>query len=190
MNYELFGLCINGVLTLITLGIAITGLVQALAAKESNATAKTAAEFAEKALKTTERADILLNGAQINLPMSNVFDGHSWVGLQFKNFGRTRANRVKFDCTLVFAGMPDQAAPELPEMVVASGDTPTVTFDRFIEFMNLETFTKVVRMQILLQFVATVSYDDVFGNHHTSYAKGTLKDPVRRLFSVDETRAD
>jgi len=170
MNYELLGLCINGVLTLITLGIAVTGLVQALAAKESNATAKTAAEFAEKALKTT--------------------DGHSWVGLQFKNFGRTRANSVKFDCTLVFPGMPDQAAPELPEMVVAAGDTPTVSFDRFIQFMNLETFTKVVRMQIPLHFIAKVSYDDVFGNHHSSYAKGSLKDPVRRLFSVDETRAD
>jgi len=152
--------------------------------------ARKSAEFAELATKVSERADILLDGVQIMLPPDNMFSGRSWVQLRFKNFGRTRANNVAFKCSLIIPGLPDGSAPALPEMVLGAGDSQNVPFQPFIEFLTEATFRDIANNAIKLRFEAIATYADVFGKQHKTRATGTMTDPVKRLFSIDENSAD
>jgi hypothetical protein len=181
----------SAILALITFGIAWTALVQAKAAKVSAETAISSARFAERATVLTERADVLLEMIGIQLPQNNVYDGNSWVVLQFKNFGRTRAKGVRFECHLICYDMPTgkDAAP-LPEIVLGPGVSQTVGFEPFNKWLTLGTFNAIMEGKETLKFTATAVYEDVFGDRHTTECKGLLAEPMKRLFKIDVHRAD
>src|SRR5271165_405125 len=62
-HYVLWGIGINALLTLVTLAIAIAGIVQAIASKSSADVTQPATRFTETTVKNSERAEVLASEA-------------------------------------------------------------------------------------------------------------------------------
>ena len=83
---------------------------QAAATETAANAAKKSAEVAEMALRLGERADVLLNAVALtNDPevlSSNIpINPHCRVNMEFKNFGRTRAQNVRCLIGLIIPGV-------------------------------------------------------------------------------------
>jgi hypothetical protein len=168
-----------------------TGVVAWLAKGQASA-AKNSAATAEKALRLTERADVLLEGASmIYDPLTNKLDGNSRVALRFKNFGRTRANKVIIQADLIFPDdvqMTRGKAPPSPVIVLGAGGEQSVPFQKFRDALNKTTFEGIANGMIKLRFTASVTYEDVFGSAHSCLYTGTFLPPDR--FNIDENLSD
>ena len=105
-------------LTVATFLIAIYAAIQARAAKRS-------ANAYEQTVRLTERADVLLNRAGFDTPS---LSGASRVIFTFKNFGRTRANNVRFAMSVTIPEFSDYPPNELPELLIGAGDTQEFVF--------------------------------------------------------------
>jgi hypothetical protein len=97
--------------------------------------ARKSAEVAEMALKLAERADVLLNAASLTLVDSagiprTAVNPYSRVTLEFKNFGRTRAQNVRCLIGLIIPGVPESVPPQEP-FILGPGGTQSVTFHHF-----------------------------------------------------------
>jgi hypothetical protein len=108
------------------------GAFQAVQARNAVEEARRAARNAEDVVRLTERADILVDGISFH-PGSRLDGGDSSVAIAFKNFGRTRANNVRFDVRLIIPDAPNEPTV-LGPMILAAGDSQTVAFQPFIEF--------------------------------------------------------
>ena len=162
----------------------------AKAAKQSADTSEQSAVFAKQALKTCERADILLDGVSIEFPPNND-PGDARLVLRFKNFGRTRAKDVSFQAKMIIPETPNSwssPAIPLPIMVMASGQEQFMYFMRFREFLNKPTFERIRKGELPLRFESWVVYRDVFGDAFTTRDVGLL-DPNTFTFRVEEQSA-
>jgi hypothetical protein len=171
---------------LLTGGITLCSFFATLAARKSANAAVKAANTAEKALKLSERADVLLEGASIRMGITQKVDGDSQVILSFRNFGRTRAQNVRFDISLEIPGVPKSIPPQA-SITVGAGDTRKLCFPRFAEFLTKETAEGISRGDIPLGFRGIVTYKDAFDDPHTFQCGGTL-DHITRIFRMDEHR--
>lgn len=168
-------------LTLATLAIAVYAAIQARAAKQS-------AINEERAVRLTERADVLVEGVSIVRPENNPFFADGRVKLKFRNFGRTRANNVKASISIsVPDAVPISPAP-LPLMVLAAGGSVTVPFDYFEKWLTKETMQTIIDGRAQLRFDATITYTDVFGFPHTTECGGVWI-PSDRVFCLEYNRA-
>jgi hypothetical protein len=87
--------------------------------------AKKSAEVAEAALKLSERADVLLNHATFS--HGTVLSGKdSKVVIEFKNFGRTRAQNAKLSLNLLVEGVPPTNCERMPSITMGAGKTQFV----------------------------------------------------------------
>jgi hypothetical protein len=152
--------------------------------------AKKSADFAELATKLAECADVLLLRVGIVLnPRTQRLDGDAHVELEFKNFGRTRADDTRFTVSLQLPDVPDDdAIPEKIAVIMGAGDTQIVGFHRFREWLTQETFDKFLRGEIVLRFSARAAYDDVFGESHSAQFSAYF-DHRTRVFRVAENKA-
>jgi hypothetical protein len=147
--------------------------------------ARKSAEISEMGLKLAERADVLLNavGLTTNIPgisSNNPINPFSQVDMEFKNFGRTRAENVRCLIGLIIPGVPDSVPPQEP-FVLGPGGTQRVKFQTFKETLTQETFEQIAKGAISLRFAGQVIYDDIFGESHTFYCSGIL-DPRTGTF--------
>jgi hypothetical protein len=166
-------------LTVATFLIAIYAAIQARAAKRS-------ANAYEQTVRLTERADVLLNRAGFDTPS---LSGASRVIFTFKNFGRTRANNVRFAMSVTIPELDDYPPHELPEMPIGAGDTQDVVFMKMSEWLTKETFDKIARGETTLRFKGSASYTDVFGRMHTTTCSGALNKRTF-TFGVEKNQAD
>jgi hypothetical protein len=152
--------------------------------------AKKSADFAEVATTLAERADVLLlRVSVVPSPRTQRFDGDAYVEMEFKNFGRTRANNNRFAVSLQLPDVPnDDAVPDNVAVIIGAGDTQIVGFHRFREWLTQETFDKFLRGEAILRFSAKVTYDDVFGKSHFAQFGGYFDHRVR-MFRVQENDA-
>jgi hypothetical protein len=148
--------------------------------------AERSAVFAQMAVKTSERADILLDGASIKLPFSRVFDGNARLVLIFKNFGRTRGTTTSSGVSLIIPNLPIKTPVfELPSTVVGSGKEMIVSFDAFRIFLDKPTFIGIRQGTIPLRFESWLVYRDVFGGSYTTRNVGIF-DPRTFAFRLEE----
>jgi hypothetical protein len=164
----------NWTLVLVTLGAVLAALGTLADLKEQTAAAKRSAEFAQKAVVVSERADILLDAASIVPLLANGIIGpDSRLKLQYKNFGRTRARDVRFKVQMEIPAINlPNAVQEHPPMVMGAGQDQTITFQTFRECLTEITFKQIVQGKIELRFIALVTYEDVFGGLHTTRDAG------------------
>ena len=166
--------------------MALCSLVAALATRRSANAAVKAANTSEMALKLSERADILLEGASVLAGVTQKVDQDSQVVMGFRNFGRTRAQNVRFEISLEIPGVPNSIPPQAP-ITIGAGETQSLCFPRFAEFLTRETGEGIARGKIPLKFRGSVTYDDVFEDPHTFRCGGTF-DHRTGTFRMDEHR--
>lgn len=164
-----------------SLVLAITAWIQAKAARRS-------ADNDERAVRLTERADVLLES--ISLSTVQQLSPQTQFILRIKNFGRTRANNVKTTFYVGDPGTPVSLPPGPPTTtVLGAGDGQNVPLPQLGQFLTAPTFNGVASGQIPLRVYGTIAYTDVFGDRHTVNCKGTFE-AADRNFSVDENRVD
>jgi hypothetical protein len=169
----------NLLLTLTTLIIAVYAVRQANAAKKS-------ADTYERTVKLTERADVLLDAAGLD---TNDLGAPSRIRLRFKNFGRTRANKVHFRMIATIPELGDYPPNPLPTLPLGPGDTHDVVFMKMSEWLTKETFERILSGATTMRFQGTVTYLDVFEEGHTTACSGTFN-PRTLTFGVEENKAD
>ena len=144
-----------------------------------------AAELAENALHLTERADILVAGVPISTHPE--FNGESVIAIVFKNFGRTRGNRVETNVRLLYVPeielLNGGPRPTLAA-VLGAGDTLTSTFQPMRKCLNKATFGRIIGEDLVLRFEAEVVYFDVFDKRHRTKCSGTFM-PNNCSFRID-----
>ncbi|HLW52955.1 MAG TPA: hypothetical protein VKW06_08930 [Candidatus Angelobacter sp.] len=165
--------------TRITRRLAQVATVTADAAKDS-------AEIAKKALHLAERADIALEAA--GLSTGQEIGKSTEVVLRFKNFGRTRANDVTFKVALTAPGVPESTST-LGPLILAAGAEQSVTFNRLVDWLSGETFSRINTGQDIMCFAGDVTYRDVFGVPHTTKYSGTFL-PRTRTFMIGDNQGD
>ena len=163
--------------------------IAAKAAKQSAEVSERSATFAQQALKTCERADILLESAGIEYPPNND-PGDASLVLKFKNFGRTRAKEVSFKASMIIPDTPSSSSPALPLPIItmASGQEQFVRFQTFREFLTKPTFEKIRKGDLPLRFESWIVYRDAFGDAFTTRDVGIL-DPRTFTFKLEEQNA-
>jgi hypothetical protein len=158
-------------------------------AKESAGAATKSAQFAEKAARLTERADVLLDAAGIVNDERGRLGPHSRVSITIRNFGRTRAVNSKIDVRLVVAGAPDTLANPLPETVLGAGSSQTITFSTFGSCLTQNIFGDIFTGKAAMHIEGTISYEDVFGDKHTTKINALFNHEFR-VFVVVHNKAD
>jgi hypothetical protein len=163
---------------------------QAAATETAANAAMKSAGVAEMALKLAERADVLLNAASLTVDPTVVStDGpinpYSRVSLELKNFGRTRAQNVMCRIGLVIPGVPESVPPRDP-FILGPGGKQSVLFQTFKATLTKKTYEDIASGVIDLKFAGTVSYEDIFGESHTTTYKGLL-DPKTGHFLLGDT---
>jgi hypothetical protein len=165
---------------------ASAATVSAKAARESADTARATAELAETALHLTERADILIDGVTVST--SPAFTGDTVFRIVFKNFGRTRGNRVEISSRLLFVPeiklIVEDNRPKILAAVLGAGKTLTSAFQFMRECLTEETFERIAQGELVLRFEAEVLYFDVFDKRHHTKCSGTFM-PEACGFRVD-----
>jgi hypothetical protein len=152
--------------------------------------AKKSAEVAEMALKLAERGDVLLNAVSLTMDPTVVSTNtaihpYSRVSMEFKNFGRTRAQNVRCLIGLVIPGVPETVPPREP-FILGPGATQLLTFETFKATLTQKTYEDIASGVIDLKFAGTVSYEDIFGESHTITCRGLL-DPKTGRFLLGDT---
>jgi hypothetical protein len=149
--------------------------------------AKKSADVADSSLKLAERADVLLDACSV---VGELLDGKDFrVVLQFKNFGRTRAQEVKLTLHLPIEGVPLTSHEFVPAVTMGPGETKNISSQPFIDFLNEETARAILSQRIPLKFEGGATYKDVFDRPHKSRYTGTY-DWGTRCFHIDSQDAD
>lgn len=141
------------------------------------------ANTAREALENTERADILPGTAQIPLPI----DQDSQLGITFNNFGRTRAKNAVFKMTVATSEerLPEQV---MGPVLVGPMDHKTIRTSPLGNAFSPETIAGIVNGTIVLEFIASVTYEDIFGKGHETSSGGELI-PASGAFKITTMQA-
>jgi hypothetical protein len=163
---------------------------QAAATETAANAAKKSAEVAEMALRLGERADVLLNAVALTmdpevLSTNIAINPHCRVNMEFKNFGRTRAQNVRCLIGLIIPGVPETVPPREP-FILGPGATQLLTFESFARTVTQKTYEDIAHGVIDLKFAGTVTYEDIFGESHTITCTGLL-DPKTGRFLLGDT---
>jgi hypothetical protein len=150
--------------------------------------AKKNSEIAEMAVKLSERADVLVQSAALD-PGQTISGGDSRVVIRYKNFGNTRATNSALSMNLLIEGVPATNSGRIPPITMGAGDEQTISSERFIAFLNLETAKKVLSGQTALRFETQALYQDVFGGAHRTFCAGTF-DARTRGFEINKQETD
>jgi hypothetical protein len=158
--------------------------IAALAAKKS-------AEVSEKALKLTQRADLLLDASSIVGP-SGKFPGvvaSSCVVTNFKNYGPTRADNVVFKVNLDIPGVPN-AEQSLGPGVLGAGDIQAIRFASFGDFLSGATMSDINTGKCVMRIKGIVTYSDVFGEPHEFFVNSRYNARTRTFRAQEQQNTE
>jgi hypothetical protein len=117
--------------------------------------AANAAEFAEKALHLTERADVLVARAERGI-------GYQWI-VVFKNYGRTRAGSLEIVLQCNICGEQQERPLVVDSLVLAPGEEYTIESPPPFQWASQEAIDGYSAGNGVLGFEAIIRYSDVFG---------------------------
>jgi hypothetical protein len=161
---------------------------QTVAVKISADAAKKSAELAEASLKLVERADILLEAVSL-------IDGQTLGGkdarvvLKFKNFGRSIAQDVQLKFNLVADGLPESNCERIPPISMGTGESKTISSQRFVEFMTEPLARQIFSGEIAFKFEAEARYKDIFENQRRSIYTGTWE-MTTNMFQINKQQTE
>jgi hypothetical protein len=151
--------------------------------------AKKSADVAELALKSAERADVLLDSVglidEVDYDISTPQGYGTQVALAFANLGRTRANDAMFEARLEIPGVPI-TEQKLGPVVVGPGAKQAIKFNPFGTFLTQETGQGILNGTISMRFRAEVTYTDMFNESHASKHLGVFNAKTRTFFIEPE----
>lgn len=189
IDYAKWGFLVSVVVAATGLVVAIASLIQAKAAKESADEARVATQFAEKTVKASERADVLLEEAKFEGTLNGSVGKHSWIQLRFKNFGRTRAKNVVIEAHMIIqkSSMSEVADKvKFGPVTLGPGQDKVINLQKFHQaFMSPEQVLHSVG-DGTLRFYATVLYEDVFCSTYCPQFIGSYN-PQTDSISIDQT---
>jgi hypothetical protein len=144
------------------------------AASNSADAAKASSKTAEKALRLTERADILLEAIEVTGQPR--LSGDSAVIAVFRNYGRTRGDRAQATARVFLSGealAQDVESPQpTPIRILGPGNSMRVGLHRFHDWMSEEGFQAMLDGRATLRFEVEVVYWDVFQDPHRTKCLG------------------
>jgi len=152
--------------------------------KAADAAAKSA-DVADLALKLAERADILLLNAGFSYEegLVSVLRDSS-IFITFENLGRTRANHVRFDTTLVVEGIFQENFGVGP-IAIGPGQSRKVVLRRLQRLFPDDVVARVLSGGVPMYFTGVLTYEDVFQYTHTLEYKGIF-DPLSAGFLMED----
>lgn len=186
--FTLFLVIVGSVAMWVALTTLRTIKRQTKAAETAANAAKKSADTGEMALRLSERADVMLDSAGVSTGQQKITP-ESRVLLQFKNYGRTRANNVRFNFSVTIPDLPDSESLPLPPIPIGARDTQQIFFRMFREWVTKDTFLSILNGKTKVRFSGTLAYDDVFGQSHTVKCSGILLSHSG-TFMVEENSAD
>jgi hypothetical protein len=135
------------------------------------------AETADLALRLAERADILLVSAEFLYEEGVVaILRDSSIVISFSNFGRTRANKVRFNTTLVVTGVFEEKFSVGP-VAIGPGQNRKVVLRRLQKLFPENVVAGVLSGILRMYFTGTAIYEDVFSEPHTIDYIGVFDPP-------------
>lgn len=144
------------------------------AAKTSAVAAQTSAANDERAVRLTQRADVLIEDFEVRKHSSQSIIGRdTQFVIHFKNFGPTRASEVSTDFSAEIPEAKKMVAtnpvlkPPITPIVYGAGDKKNVTFNRLCECYDDKTIDKIIDGSFSVHLFGTIKYRDVFGANHT-----------------------
>jgi hypothetical protein len=162
--------------------------IQTSALNTTAQAANKSADVAEQALRLSQRADVLLNAAIFN--HGTVLSAEdAFVVVEFKNFGSTRARNVQLSLNLVVEGVPTSDCKRLPPITMGAGNIKRVNSGYFVEFLTPQTTNDIFQGKLPLRFEGQASYEDVFGQKHTTHATGLLNS-AKGTFLIESEKSD
>jgi hypothetical protein len=174
-DYLFWGTIVNGVLALGTTVIAIFSVIQAVAANRSS-------KAAEGTLKLLA-ADIHVEA--MGLVPQGTIAPRSYVAVKLKNYGSSRAEKVRSFIKVTIDGLPDsEYSPE--EFIIPQGGTQSVRFMEFQQFLNQPTFLDIASGSLKLRVCGRVTYMDIFGDSRTLELKEGILDPKTGSFLMGQ----
>ena len=106
------------------------------------------------------------------------------------NFGRTRANLLDFHVTLSVPDViPESPAEPMPVIILAPGDSQSMSFGRFGDWLTKETFGNIHSGRTELRFDARVTYTDIFEVDHEMECGGIFMHKTK-TFRIDYNDAN
>lgn len=189
----------------VTVAIAITGFLQFIVlggqlllffrqttlmenslgeARRAADAAQDSADEARDTARLTQCADVLIELIEMENAQPSFSPSTRFI-LQFKNFGPTRANNVRFDFTLSIGTLGDLQVPVSPVVLGANGTAPLV-FKTFKELMIVPNIPDIEAGKIPMHFRGTISYEDVFGKNHAVDCTGEYN-RFTRNFNAKQT---
>jgi hypothetical protein len=172
-DYKTAGFWVNVVLAIGTIIIAIFSVVMGSAARKSANVAANTLRFLA--------ADIHIESAGL-IPAGPITP-NSYVALKIKNFGGSRAEKVRSFVVVTIPGVPNsELSPE--EFTIPPQGTQNIRFLEFIEFLNKDTFQQIVDGAIVVKFSGKITYVDLFGDIHTLDVKESVLEPSRGAFTI------
>jgi hypothetical protein len=152
--------------------------------------ARDAADLTREALYLTESADVQWFKTEWTPvdPSLQQLPG-AVIGALFKNFGRTTALNVVFDCILGIPGAnPMVSYPRNPPVTLAANQEGTYGFPALGNIFDPVALAQIVAGDLPMRASGTVEYDDVFGRHHRN-TFGWTYIPGTSAFRLDEHEA-
>jgi len=153
------------------------------ALKKQVAANERAAVTAERTLLLTQRADILLDVIKLS---SSESIPHSKVILTLRNFGKTRANDVRYNFGYGVIGttVPHQMASTI---LGAGAESELWTRHTLLESVGQEQFGQIMTGEVHYRVWGDASYTDVFGQPHYLRFRACFRPPWS--FDIEENDA-
>lgn len=144
------------------------------AAQDGATAAQTSAINDERAVRLTQRADVLISEFELRKDSSGKIIGRdTQFIIHFKNFGPTRASEVT---TAFSAEIPEAKNtsgsrtihnPPTAPIVYGAGDAKNVTFNRLCEMYDDKIIDKIADGSFSVHLFGAIKFRDVFGTRHT-----------------------
>jgi hypothetical protein len=143
---------------------------------------------AKQAVLLTERADVLVFGITASTYPERL-SPETVMMVEFKNFGATRADQIKFTAALNYEGIVGESDnSKMPPIVLAAGDSQGIKFRPLSTCMTIDTGRRINAGETPMTVEATATYRDVFGMPHKTVCKATY-DHLARSFQITEVSA-
>jgi len=168
--------------------------------KQAATAATSAAETAERALELSERADVLVEAIDLidggyDRQRHSRLRGDSICRVTLKNYGRTRAENLTIECSLVAKHIepsiePDIVFRDIP-LILGAGKTFELRFPQFSDLgFDQAAVSEINRDSRRRFFIDTkISYADVFKHSHLVTGTG-LYDPASGEFRLTHYEAE
>jgi hypothetical protein len=154
---------------------AKAALRQANAARHQTRVSVHAARLSEKALLLTERADILVYEMKIAPgPPEVKVSGDSTMRIVFKNFGRTRANKLRTTSFISVGTVNPDLSPDGSIATLGASDTIQLNFKRLGTGLTAAQIDDINNGALPLVCNFSVQFEDVFERTHSMEGKATM----------------